>query len=195
MFSDEKKFDLDGPDGLACYWIDVRGKLQRLYPKQQGSRSVMFWGAISSYGFSELVVVEENQNSEKKWSILQNHLRSWIAGLFGEQWACNVQQDNMHIQRPLYTTKWLRQQAVRTLSWPFRSPEMNILESAWALMARRVYSNGKQFENTQDLEKNFRTLWESFLLRIPRKVVWKHTTSSVSCHGQERRHTQVINLS
>ena len=45
-FSDEKKFNLDGPDGSQCYWYDL-GKEKQLFSKRQfGGESVMVWGAF-----------------------------------------------------------------------------------------------------------------------------------------------------
>ena len=48
IFSDEKKFNLDGPDGLAYYWHDIRREKQFFEKRQQGSESDMIWGAISN---------------------------------------------------------------------------------------------------------------------------------------------------
>lgn len=44
IFTDEKKFNLDGPDGLACYWHDLRKEEQVFSTRQQGGGSVMIWG-------------------------------------------------------------------------------------------------------------------------------------------------------
>ena len=63
LFSDEKKFNLDGPDGLAYYWHDRR-KGKRLFPTRQfGGGSVMVWGAMGWNGLSQLVFLEGNQNA------------------------------------------------------------------------------------------------------------------------------------
>ena len=43
MFSDEKKFNLDGPDGFHSYWSDLR-KDEKIFSKRQfGGGSVMIW--------------------------------------------------------------------------------------------------------------------------------------------------------
>jgi hypothetical protein len=49
VFSDEKKFNLDGPDGYAYYWHDLR-KEERIFSKRCfGGGSLMVWGC---FGFS-----------------------------------------------------------------------------------------------------------------------------------------------
>ena len=46
IFTDQKKFNLDGPDGYAYYWHDLRSKKdQKIFSKQKfGGGSVMIWG-------------------------------------------------------------------------------------------------------------------------------------------------------
>ncbi|KAE9192277.1 hypothetical protein PF005_g18520 [Phytophthora fragariae] len=41
---DEKKFNLDGPDGFKYYWRDMRQPAQSFVRRQNGGGSVMVWG-------------------------------------------------------------------------------------------------------------------------------------------------------
>ncbi|KAG2942035.1 hypothetical protein PC117_g9961 [Phytophthora cactorum] len=43
VFSGEKKFNLDGPDGLQFYWHDLRFETQIYSRRQSGGGSVMVW--------------------------------------------------------------------------------------------------------------------------------------------------------
>lgn len=57
VFSDEKKFSLDGPDGYNYYYHDLRKEkifLDRHHSREGG---VTVWGAISYYGTIDLVFV------------------------------------------------------------------------------------------------------------------------------------------
>jgi transposase len=53
IFSDEKKFNLDGPDGNAFYYHDERKQEILRNRRQGGGKSVMIWAAI---GFAYYVV-------------------------------------------------------------------------------------------------------------------------------------------
>ena len=61
VFSDEKKFILDGPDGLAYYWHEIRSEKQYFEKLQQKSERVMVWAAILYYCVNRLAIVEANR--------------------------------------------------------------------------------------------------------------------------------------
>ncbi len=44
MFSDEKRFCLDGPHGWAHYWVGTERYKRYLLRRQQGGGEVMVWG-------------------------------------------------------------------------------------------------------------------------------------------------------
>ncbi|KHJ77147.1 hypothetical protein OESDEN_23233 [Oesophagostomum dentatum] len=46
IFSDEKKFNLDGPDGMRCYWRDLQKDLITFSRRNFGGGSLMVWGAF-----------------------------------------------------------------------------------------------------------------------------------------------------
>ncbi|KHJ99009.1 hypothetical protein OESDEN_00999 [Oesophagostomum dentatum] len=50
VFSDEKKFNLNGPDGNLFYWRDLRKEPLRFSKRNFGGGSLMVWAAFSAYG-------------------------------------------------------------------------------------------------------------------------------------------------
>jgi len=46
VFSDQKKFNLDGPDGRAYYWHDLRRDEEVFSRRQNRGGSIMVWGAF-----------------------------------------------------------------------------------------------------------------------------------------------------
>ena len=65
MFSDEKRFNLDGPDSSQCYLHDLRKEKQLFSKGLFGGGYVMVWGAFSASGKADLVVMEGKQNSTR----------------------------------------------------------------------------------------------------------------------------------
>ncbi|VDP48585.1 unnamed protein product, partial [Heligmosomoides polygyrus] len=54
VFSDEKKWNLDGPDGYRHYWRDLR-KEERVFSRRNfGGGSLMVWTAFSGHGLVAL---------------------------------------------------------------------------------------------------------------------------------------------
>lgn len=60
IFSDEKKFNLDGPDGFAYYWHDLRSEPQYFSKRNFGGGNVMIWAAIGYNGTSSLAFISSH---------------------------------------------------------------------------------------------------------------------------------------
>ena len=60
IFSDEKKFYLDG---YQFYWHDLRLEKETFYSRNYGAGSVMIWGRISSEWLTELAFLDGRQSS------------------------------------------------------------------------------------------------------------------------------------
>ena len=74
IFSDEKKFNLDGPDGYRYYW-KLDGMDDKIFSRDSNSRSsVMVWGGISKNGCTPLVEVPKKCDSKKYCTILEEGL-------------------------------------------------------------------------------------------------------------------------
>ena len=72
-FSDEKKFNLDGPDGYKYYWSDITKNEKLIFSKRPNSKkSLMFWGSFSYKGKIKLEILEGKINSEKYMDFIQD---------------------------------------------------------------------------------------------------------------------------
>ena len=74
VWSDEKKFNLDGPDGFAYYWHDLRTERRIFSKRQQDGNSIMAWGAFFGSNKCELVVLSGTTESR--------HLYEYFGDLF-----------------------------------------------------------------------------------------------------------------
>ncbi|KAG3001110.1 hypothetical protein PC128_g16898 [Phytophthora cactorum] len=43
--------------------------------------------------------------------------------------------------------QFFEEQEINLLDWPARSLDLNPIENLWALLARKVYPNGRQYAN------------------------------------------------
>ena len=74
LFSDEKKFNLDGLDGAAYYWHDLRKEEKIFSKRQQGGQSLMDWDGFDYRGQANITFPEGRMNATDYEDLLDIHL-------------------------------------------------------------------------------------------------------------------------
>ncbi|CAD7085143.1 unnamed protein product [Hermetia illucens] len=91
------------------------------------------------------------------------------------------QQDNAPIHVARSTLAYFEQRGIRRFNnWP--SPDMNIIENVWSILARKVYENGRQYSNKDKLKEAIRVAWanipydkfRSLCDNFPRRIIALH---------------------
>jgi transposase len=159
VFSDEKKFNLDGPDSFEYYWHNLNGEEKYLSKRKFGGGSLMVWGAIGSNGKSDLIVINGRMCSGDYCEMLKNHLLPSEKKVGGKNWI--FQQDNAAIHTSKESMEWFKTKKINVLNWPSIIPDLNPIENVWGLLVRKLFSDGKQFNSVRDLVENLIAEWDS----------------------------------
>ncbi len=158
VFSDEKKFNLDGPDGFHHYWHDLRKDELTFSKRVQGGGGVMIWCCFSREGKSSVHFVDSCMNSESYTRLLSAALIPYTESKFDGNYI--FQQDNAPCHRAKNTQIWFEMNGIDVMSWPSRSPDLNPIENLWGMLARIVYEGGKQYNSISDLKSSIISSWE-----------------------------------
>jgi transposase len=153
IFSDEKKFNLDGPDGYQYYWHDVRAETELYSKRVSGGGSVMVWAGMSAHGKTNIAILEGRQNSVCYTHTLDNYLAPFIQNLRENRGIRSpiFQQDNASIHESRFTKAHIEAMGIKKLKWPAKSPDLNPIENVWGQLAWSVYEGGRQFDTKEKL--------------------------------------------
>ena len=157
VFSDEKKFNLDGADGYQYYYHDIRKEKQYSTKRQGGGGSIMTWGAVGYKGTFDLVTIDSTLKAVDYIELLSNNLLDQAKKKSG--YVFIFQHDNAPIHNSLLCKKFLSNNNIETLHWPSRSPDLNIMENLWGILVRSVYENGRQFSSKEELKNAILFSW------------------------------------
>ncbi|KAJ0406372.1 hypothetical protein P43SY_006980 [Pythium insidiosum] len=161
MISDEKKFNLDGPDGNQYYWHDRRLPPEFYSKRVAGGGSVMVWAAISSHGKSQIHFLEGRQSARSYIGTLEAALLPFSAAMrqqLGDRDPV-FQQDGASIHTAQVVKTWLTTQNIPTFKWPSKSPDLSPIENVWGDLALSVYANGRQLETKGALQQQILKSW------------------------------------
>lgn len=165
IFSDEKKFNLDGPDGFRHYFHDLRKSELFLSRRHTSVGSVMVWAAISFHGPINLVVLEGRQTSADYIGLLEIE-KIFFNEMFEHQ-PFVFQQDNAGIHTAKRVKTWFSDNNMNVLNWPPLSPDLNLIENVWGWLSRKMYEEGRQYDTKLELieaiEAAFEEIPENYL--------------------------------
>ena len=172
VFSDEKRFNLDGPCGYSYYWRDLSKPDNQLKfsTRKYGGGGLLFWGAFSATKKVELVEVPTTLNSERYIETIDNALfktkRSWVHS------KLIFQQDNASCHVSKETKSYLKKKKkITLLDWPAQSPDLNPIENLWGIISRKIYSAGKQYENREELREAVLEAWDLIILETMEQLI------------------------
>ena len=159
VFSDEKKFNLGGPDCYSSYWHDLRHKDPPRLNRNFGGDSAMCWAAFSSSSKTPMCFISSNMNSKMYTDLLGDILIPFIDDKMED--SAIFQQDNASIHVSIITKSWFVDRNIHVLNWPACNPDMNPIKNLWGILSRRVYANSRQFGDIAELKQEINSAWRS----------------------------------
>jgi len=169
IWSDEKKFNLDGPDGMQYYWADLRKEPEIFSKNVHGGGSVMVWAAFSWNGTTDIVFIDGRLNSLGYRKVLEDHLLPKAAEIGGQEWI--FQQDNAAIHTARVLLDWFSVTGINQMKWPAKSPDLNPIENLWGILIRRVYENGRQYSTVGGLKAAITNEWSKITSGTLRNLI------------------------
>jgi len=169
IYSDEKKFNMDGPDGFYYYWHDLR-KTQRVLSKRHTSGGgVMVWAAFCNYGRVSLTFCSSKMNQYEYMDLLEKHLLDYWINHNDGTW--NFIHDNAPIHSARQVNEFLEENLIKKIDWPPYSPDLNPIENLWGELVRYVYAKGKQFYSIETLKQAIMIAWNEIPLEYFQNLV------------------------
>lgn len=142
VFTDEKWFDSD--DGRSFFWASDPSDVPTRRRDQNGFK-VMIWGAIG-HNYRRLVRIPRCTTTTAK--AIKINSRSYV-DLIGDA-AKDIKakglifmQDNAPGHTAAVREGWFQKEGINVLEgWPANSPDLNPIETMWAIVAKEVASMG-----------------------------------------------------
>lgn len=113
-------------------------------------------------------VVERIQNSESYKQLLDEKALPRIRREMENDFV--LQQDNCSIHVSKLMKEWMAKVNMTTLEWPAKSPDLNLMENVWEMLAQLVYDATKQLiETRRDVIVHMFDHYEERLIKVIEK--------------------------
>lgn len=183
-FTDEKKFNLDGPDCCSYYWHHL-GKERKIQPSRQArGGGVLVWGGIGYNKKTDVAILKGKVDSKTYQNCLNSHLKPYI------QQGEFLVQDNAPVHVSLSTREWLKDNKIVVIDWPAHSPDLNPIENVWALLAQIIYANGKQYQSISELKEAILLAWQSIQPHVLNRYVESMNDRVFQCISNKGSYTK-----
>lgn len=116
LFSDEKKFNLDGPDGFHGYWRAKGQNNQVRVARNFKGGSLMTWLSFGYRARSPICFISHKMNAENYVDLLDNVFIEFAEENYGNNFI--FQQDNAPIHTARTTKGFFVEKNIDVLDWP-----------------------------------------------------------------------------
>ncbi|XP_034477909.1 uncharacterized protein LOC117784319 [Drosophila innubila] len=165
IFHDERRFNLDGPDGFSYYFHDLRNYERKLSQRPRGN-SVYIYLMICVGGPIHLEVSSAKQRPESCIEAIMRERPNIVSKLGGNTEF--VLQDHNWMSHALPTAQeLLNVEGFKTQKWPTIAHDLNIMENIWGWLIREVFDGGRKFSRKDDLIFRIKEAWS----RLPHDLI------------------------
>ena len=145
-FSDESHFVCHDSSKLHAW--HTRGRQRPFRSTEKYPQKVLVWSVISNMGCGALRIVDGTVNAEKYVEIIKDHLIPQLQEWFPEGDGIFM-QDGAPCHKARSITKLLEDNCITVLKWPGNSPDLNPIETTWAIIKRRL--QGQTIQRRTDM--------------------------------------------
>lgn len=171
VFTDEKIFTTND-EGSRTQWVAQGMRPSPRLKMRWPPGRVMVWAAIGN-NFRHLVFLPNNVGREREHFRLtaRAYVRRCLSSIvpFLQTSGRTLQQDGAACHTAGSTLRYLEEKGIRVLQSPPRSPDLNVIETLWAIMAPRVTKLAPT--NRVQLEAAIATVWEELDTRTVNSLV------------------------
>lgn len=126
IFTNEKRFNLDGPYGLSYYFHDMR-KEEQFLSRRQMRGGVMILCGIGCYGKMEIKFITGKMNSKMYLEMIEEQINTYATRIAGEKFISR--QDNVAVHTAKVVKEYFSLEKIRVLDWSARChPTLTLLK-------------------------------------------------------------------
>lgn len=174
MFSDETLICRVGHYGRRYYYGTPKDKRLRSHQvrnrKQGGGGKILMWGCITYFGVGDACRFKGGVDAEMYVNVLRDYVfasRDW-RGM--EPSTFIFQQDNAPIHSSRAAITFLTENNISVLEWPANSPDMNIIESIWAYIKKRLDDYEEDAKDLDELWDRVQDIWNTIPIEVIRHL-------------------------
>lgn len=152
IFTDKRKLNLCGPDGLDYHWHNLC-KEPGYFSKNKHTSERMVWRLICHKKVGGLEGAVGAIDSDYNVKVLEKGLLPVAHDDFGDVWT--TQEDNAPNHTGAHAKNWLDANDINVLEWPSGSPNLTINENVWRLLVWLVDKDLAIYDTAEQLTALF----------------------------------------